>query len=160
MEEPDLSQGFPRGGWIYVIMTSDDYNTFKLGFTRDNPFIRFKKIRTSRPEAGIEVVYFVPDSVARFTQVEAALKREFADYVIRFHEEWRSGKSDRSEWFRYPAREAAQHIEYWLEDLQDKPVASSHMFGQEVICRFYEAELDTLFYGSLIPPNPIDGLPM
>ena len=161
MDEHELPPNFdPRGGWVYVIMTSDDYNTFKLGFTRDNPFIRFKTLRTARTLAGIAVAYFVPTSVASFTRVEAALKREFADYAIQFHEDYRTGQSEDSEWFKYPAQEASQHIEYWLEELQGKPVAGNHMFGQGVICRFYEADLDSLFYGPLIPPNPIDGLPM
>jgi len=66
----------------------------------------------------------------------------------------------KSECFRCSAQDACQHIEALLEEWQDQPVAGIHRFGQGVICRAYEEELHTLFYGPRIPANPIDGLHM
>lgn len=128
-----------NGGWIYVVMTSSDYNRFKLGRTIGNPISRFKTLRTGDPRLGIEVAYFIPASFAeKLSRMEADLRRELGPR-ISFHDE------NGSEWHRGSAKDAAQLVECLLEGWSDQPIASIHLFGKNRICRAYEEDLATLY---------------
>lgn len=46
-----------NGGWIYVFMTASDYGRYKVGFTKRNPMLRLKQLRTGDPKIGFEVAF-------------------------------------------------------------------------------------------------------
>lgn len=140
-----------KGGWIYVMMTSSDYNRFKVGRTNGNPLDRAKKLRTGDPGIALLAAYFVPASHENLPQIEAAIHHEFGGR-ISFHDE------GISEWFHGSARWACEWIESMFEGWYG-PIASMHMFGQGRICRAYEDDLCT-FYGTIRSPSSIDDLPI
>ena len=137
------------GGWIYVLMTSSDYNRFKVGRTIGNPLDRAKRLRTGDPGIALEAAYFVPNSHGKLSQMEAAVHREFPGRIT-FHDE------TISEWFPGSAQWACE----WIESVFADSLSSMYMFGQDRICRAYEADLLD-FYGPLRirPIGPIN-LPM
>jgi T5orf172 domain len=141
-----------NGGWIYVVMTSSDYERFKVGRTNGNPITRAKQLRTGDPKLGLLVAYFVPASRGELFKVEASI-HQLLDQRILFHDE------TNSEWFLGDAQEASKWIEHFFEFWMGQPVASMDKLGQGHICRAYEEDL-RLFYGPRSPLNPIDGLPM
>lgn len=140
------------GGWIYVMMTSTDYNRFKVGRTKGNPLDRAKTLRTGDPGVGLLAAYFVPASLGKLSQLEAAIHRQL-EQRIAFHDE------ANSEWFSGTANLACQWIEGMFQDWCGEPVTTMHMLGQSRICRAYENDL-VAFYGPFPPLNPIDGLPL
>lgn len=139
------------GGWIYVLMTSTDYNRFKVGRTKRNPLSRVKTLRCGDPGIDIEVAFFVPASHGKLSRVEVDLHRQFGGRIL-FHDE------SESEWFTGNPKFATQAIEgifigWWEEDVTDMA-----MLGQGRICRAYEENLIDL-YGPRVPLNPVDGMP-
>ncbi len=136
------------GGWIYVVMTSSDYNRFKIGRTRNNPLARLKTLRTGDPYVAVEAAYFVPASRERLSKLEAAIHREFGGR-IRFHDE------SLSEWFPGSAKWACEWIEClfagWWEE-----VASVYMLDQDRICKAYESDLEGIYIPKKLGS---DGLP-
>lgn len=140
------------GGWIYVMMTSSDYNRFKVGRTNGNPLDRAKTLRTGDPGVALEAAYFVPVLHGKLSQIETSIHCELEGRIF-FHDE------AASEWFSGSAKWACDYIEIMFEGWMGEPVASMFMFGQNRICRAYEADL-LMFYGPIPMLNPIDGLPM
>lgn len=141
-----------KGGWIYVMMTSSDYNRFKVGRTTGNPLGRFRALRTSDPTLGFVVAFFVPRTFARLSQVEAALHAEFENRIPFPDDE------GVSEWFLGEPAWAHQWIESILEDWQEHPVRSMSFIGQGKICRAYEDDLRFFYRPTRLYPE--DGLPM
>jgi hypothetical protein len=139
------------GGWIYVMMTSSNYNRFKVGRTAGNPVDRAKQLRTGDPGVALQAAYFVPAFHGALSRVEADLRLEFGGR-ISFHDE------SMSEWFHGSAEWACQWIESVFEEWFGAPVACMHMFGQDRVCRAYEEDL-RYFYGSKTSSNVVDGLP-
>ncbi|MFJ1467737.1 GIY-YIG nuclease family protein [Massilia orientalis] len=140
------------GGWIYVIMTSSDYNRYKIGRTNGNPMDRVKKLRTGDPGVDLQAAYFIPASHGKLSQVEAALHREF-EPRISFHDE------TVSEWFRGDAKRACEWMEYLLGEWKGQPVTFGlYLLGEGRICRAFEDDLRSI-YGPFTPASPIDGLP-
>lgn len=45
------------GGWIYVLMTASDYSRYKVGFTKHDPMLRLRQLRTGDPKIGFEVAF-------------------------------------------------------------------------------------------------------
>jgi hypothetical protein len=138
------------GGWIYVMMTSSNYNRFKVGRTNGNPLDRAKKLRTGDPGIDLQTAYFIPALHGKLSKIEAALHREFGQR-ISFHDE------TTSEWFYGNAKWACVLIEGLFEDWVGQPVTGMHMVCQDRICRAYAEDLIS-FYGP-VPPLDVDGIP-
>jgi hypothetical protein len=58
------------GGWIYAMLSSSDYNRFKLGKTTLNPVSRWKGLRTADPTLGFLAAYFVPEALGTLSAIE------------------------------------------------------------------------------------------
>lgn len=140
------------GGWIYVMLSSSDYNRFKLGKTTLNPVSRWKGLRTGDPTLGFLAAYFVPDSVGPLSAIETDIHNRLEGRISFFDE-------SKSEWFTGTAEWACGFLDDLFEDWMGQPVASMASFDTHRICRAYEEDL-SFFYGPGIPPNPIDGFPM
>jgi DNA mismatch repair enzyme (predicted ATPase) len=140
------------GGWIYVMMSSSDYNRFKVGKTTLNPVDRWKGLRTADPTLGFLAAYFVPDSVGPLSTIEADMHSRL-EGRIRFFDE------SKSEWFTGTAEWACGFLDDLFEDWMDQPVARMARFDTHRVCRAYEEDL-AHFYRPIRPLNSIDGLPM
>jgi len=141
------------GGWIYVMMTSSNYNRFKLGRTKGNPLQRHKGIRTGDPGLALQAAYFIPASHGlKLSKVENALHREF-EARIPFLD------GALSEWFIGNPKIACEWIEYVLGEWKDQPVTSDlNMLGDGRICRAFESDLRDL-YAPPTSPDSSDGIP-
>ena len=140
------------GGWIYVLMSSSNYNKFKIGRSRRNPMDRIKDVRVGDQGIGLLTAYFVPSSVGALSRVEAAIHDQFGGRLA-FHDE------SLSEWFEGSPDWACQWIEAVVEDWRQEPVASISSLGSGRICRAYESDLAGI-YEWKPGQNHLDGLPM
>ena len=104
----ELDSGNP-GGWIYLLMTSANYQRYKVGRTNQNPLIRFKQLRTADPCLDFEVAYFIPTSLGELSKVEAEIHRHL-ERRISFHDE------KASEWFKGDVKVASELIEGFFEN--------------------------------------------
>lgn len=130
------------GGWIYVFMTSSDYQRYKVGLTMNNPILRLNQLKTGDPLIGFEVAYFIPDALGKLSTIETEIHKQLGE-PIKFH------NGEPSEWFVGDPQEA------WI--LLD---AVFQLLGYEVtdyfqpntskVVRFWEENLN-FFYGS--PPE-------
>lgn len=127
------------GGWIYVLMSSADYDRFKVGRTSDNPLVRFKTLRTGDPSLGLETAYFIPTRTEKLSIVEAEIHSRLADDRIAFHDE-----AD-SEWFRGSAKQACEWLEVMFSAWWGQPVVDTYLLGQGRVCRAYESDLENLY---------------
>lgn len=148
MEFPENESLQLVGGWVYVAMTSSNYDRFKIGRTGRNPLARMAVFRTSDPGLALEAAYFVPASHGRLSRVESALHRQFGGR-IRFHDE------SLSEWFAGSARWGCERVEEIFESWHEAPVADFSQLDQDRICRGFESDLHALFAAPRRPPNGI-----
>lgn len=127
------------GGWIYVLMTSSDYNRFKVGRTVGNPLLRLRNLRTGDPKLDLQAAYFLPRKYGQLSRIEWSLQKEFGT-PINFHDE------GESEWFTGSAKAACGWIDEVLYGWADSPLYGLSMFDTQRICKTYEEDL-RVFYG-------------
>ncbi|MDE9586054.1 GIY-YIG nuclease family protein [Citrobacter braakii] len=71
-------------------MTASDYGRYKVGFTKRNPMLRLKQLRTGDPKIGFEVAFFIPDSLGiKLSALEAMLHEELGP-AVEFWDEQKS----------------------------------------------------------------------
>lgn len=139
------------GAWIYVMMTSSDYNRFKVGRTRDNPLNRVRHLRTGDPYLALEAAYFVPTAHGHLSRIESAIHGELTGRIAFYD-------GSPSEWFRGTAVSACEWIESTFEGWWE-PISGAHRIGTGTVVKAYEEDLLFLYRLSL-PPHPFDALPM
>ncbi len=139
------------GAWIYVMMTSSNYNRFKVGRTRGNPLDRAKQLRTGDPYLAIEAAYFVPAAHGQLSRIERAVHGELPGRIAFYD-------GSPSEWFHGTAAWACNWIETIFEEWWT-PVGGAHRIGTDTVAKAYEDDLLAL-YGPGLLPAPFDALPM
>lgn len=133
------------GGWIYVLLTSQDYTRSKIGRTSGNPLVRFRKLRTSDPFLGLVVAYYIPNSFGSASSFEASIHAEFQDQRIYNHDE---GKT---EWFSIDYSQAETLIDGMLEDWCNQKVQYFSGHHPDKLCKLYESDIQACF-----EPDPRD----
>ena len=133
------------GGWIYLLLSSQDYTRCKIGRTSGNPLVRYRQLRTADPFLGLVVAYFIPNFVGLVSSFEALIHNEFQDHRIINHEE---GKT---EWFRIEYSQAEKLIDGMLEDWCSQKVHYFSCLHPDKLCKLYESDIQAGF-----EPNPQD----
>ncbi|MDX7710740.1 GIY-YIG nuclease family protein [Aeromonas caviae] len=126
-----------EGGWIYVLMTSSDYNRYKVGLTKNNPMLRMNQLKTGDPLIGLDVAYFIPNTLGKLSKVEAALHAHLGD-PIEFH----SGEA--SEWFFGDPQDAWRVLDTIFKLLGYEVTDYFDPDAQKVV-RFWAADLEFYF---------------
>lgn len=138
-----IGEGWLDGGWIYVLMTASDYNRYKVGLTTKNPLLRYKKLRTGDPKLGLEVAYYIPNSLgSKLRTLENELHKALGPSISFFDE-------GPSEWFSGDPRDARTNLEICFEEW-GFVVTDFFQPNEQKIVRFWEADLIS-FYGSGLP---------
>lgn len=137
-----------EGGWIYVLMTSSDYQRFKVGLTINNPMLRVKQLRTGDPLIGLQVAYFIPYSLGKLSEIETYIHSRL-DGRMNFH------GGGLSEWFKGEPQDAWALIDSIFHDI-DCIVTDHFQPSEAKVVRFWESDLIS-FYAP--PPELIDGIP-
>ncbi|MFY8325828.1 GIY-YIG nuclease family protein [Pseudoalteromonas sp. ZZD1] len=125
------------GEWIYVLMTSSDYDRFKIGYTRNDPIKRMKHLRTGDPGIGFQVAYFVPNSVGKARDLEKKLHNMLGNRV-EFHD------GGVSEWFPGDPRDAYFIVESVFDEL-GIPITDCFDPNGNMIVRFWEEGILSFF---------------
>lgn len=87
-------------GWIYILMTSSDYNRIKIGLSIRNPMKRLGQLKTGDPNCVLYAAYFIP----RYRQglslqsIEKYIHDYFSAHRVSFVEDEDDTKR-KSEWF-------------------------------------------------------------
>lgn len=127
------------GGWIYVMLTSEDYTRSKIGRTSGNPLVRFRTLRTSEPFLGLVVAYYIPNYFGPASAFEASIHAEFEDQRIYGHDE------AKSEWFRIEYSQAEMLIDGMLEDWCNQRVQYFGDLRLDQLCKLYESDIRACF---------------
>jgi len=93
----EVAYQLPRGGWIYVLETSSDYERFKLGKANESgngPFTRYSNLRTGDPYLTIHCAFFIPSRLGSAQKVESMLHEGISDLRIYDHH------GSPTEWFQ------------------------------------------------------------
>ncbi|CNG73327.1 T5orf172 domain [Yersinia kristensenii] len=126
------------GGWIYVFMTASDYSRYKVGFTKHDPMLRLRQLRTGDPKIGFEVAFFIPDSLGiKLSALEAMLHEELG-HPIEFWDE------QKSEWFKGEPSDVWYEMQSLFTTFGYE-VTDSYQPYQNKIVRFWEEEIVSLF---------------
>lgn len=133
------------GGWIYVLLSSQDYTRCKIGRTSGNPLVRYKQLRTADPFLGLVVAYYIPNSFGSVNLFEKLIHDEFKDHRIINHDE---GKT---EWFRIEYSQAENLIDGMLEDWCNHKIYYFGCLHLDKLCKLYESDIQACF-----KPNPQD----
>lgn len=124
-----------EGGWIYMVMTSEDYERFKIGMTRGaTPMRRVKQLRTSDPFISLLVSYFIPCKVHELSKWENALQQEFGPPIL-------THDGTESEWYRGGLGEAQEWVEAKLEEWFGNPVMG--VISSNAAYRAYEDDFSS-----------------
>ncbi|HHQ4522829.1 TPA: GIY-YIG nuclease family protein [Aeromonas veronii] len=136
-------EGWLDGGWIYVLMTASDYDRYKVGLTINNPLLRYKKLRTGDPRLGLEVAYYIPNSLGlTLRSLENKLHKVLGPSINFFDEV-------PSEWFSGEPRDAYTKLESCFEGW-GFDVTDFFQPSEKKIVRFWEADLIS-FFGPGLP---------
>lgn len=133
------------GGWIYVLLSSQDYTRCKIGRTSGNPLVRYRQLRTSDPFLGLVVAYYIPNSFGSASLFEASIHYKFQNQRINNHDE---GKT---EWFRIEYSQAEMLIDGMLEDWCNQKVHYFSGLHPDKLCKLYESDIQACF-----EPDPHD----
>ena len=129
-----------NGGWIYIFMTSSDYNRFKVGRTKNNPMIRLKNLKTGDPNLGLLVAYFVPEYLSLLPILEKEIHKQLGESLM-FHNE------SFSEWFSGEASESWRKLEIIFSCI-GLEVINYPTLDVTKVTRFWEADV-ICFYATL-----------
>ncbi len=145
-----LIQMEPGGGWIYVLMTPNDYNRVKVGMTKNNPLLRLRELRTGDPSLSLLVAYYIPPGTGlSLRDIESLIHKDFEHVRIHFiNDEDQIRKP--SEWFKIDCNDAEYYVDgvfklngYTVTEdkslLLSKPVSDPDV-GRFVI-KYYESDL-------------------
>jgi len=133
------------GGWIYVLLSSQDYTRCKIGRTSGNPLVRYRQLRTADPYLGLVVTYYIPNSVGTASSFEASIHYELQDHRIINHDE------GRTEWFRIEYSQAEMLIDGMLENWCSQKVHYFSCLHPDKLCKLYESDIQACF-----EPDPQD----
>lgn len=125
------------GEWVYVLMTSSDYERYKVGHTRNNPMARMVSLRTGDPGIGFQVAYYIPKSIGKARDIEQKMHSKLGER-IEFHE---GGKS---EWFHGDPRDAYWKLELVFKELSIE-ITDDLENSEGKVVRFWEEGILTLF---------------
>ncbi len=128
-----------QGGWIYILLSSQDYTRCKIGRTSGNPLVRYRQLRTADPFLGLTVAYYIPNSFGLVSTFEKLIHSEFKDLKIINHDE------GRTEWFRIKYSDAEKLIDGMLEDWCKQKVHYSSCLHPDKLCKLYESDIQDCF---------------
>lgn len=157
------------GGWIYIIMTSQNYHRVKIGKTKNNPIDRLATLRCGDPYLAMTGAFFIPESFAKVNDVEKWLHEWFRDYRIRFAEHIRphgnrpahtldaDTPSTFSEWFKMDESDAKNNLAIALMEcleVDEIQLADCYCLGDyPTKLAFYTQEMLSEMYGN---PRNVD----
>lgn len=148
MEDPWLDEG----NWIYVFMTSENINRYKVGLTRNNPLFRVNQLKTGDPYLALQLAYFIPPSLnLDISSIEAAIHQQL-ESQINFH------NGQKSEWFMGDARGAWIMIDQ-IFLLLGHPVTDHYQIGENKVVRFWGGDLEDYYNWEPLPLDE-DGEPI
>lgn len=125
------------GGWIYILLTSQDYSRCKIGRTTENPLVRFRNLRTSDPFLGLVTAYYIPSHYGDISSFEASIHYEFVDHRIFSHDD------RKTEWFRIEYSQAEMLIDGMLEEWCNQTF--HHSLHPDKLCKLYEDAIKGYF---------------
>ncbi|MDW7788765.1 GIY-YIG nuclease family protein [Morganella morganii] len=127
-----------EGSWIYVIMTGDNINRYKVGRTKNNPMLRVNQLRTGDPYLALQLAYFIPSSLTTKTSIlEAAIHKQLESPISFYGEK-------KSEWFNGDARDVWNEIDFIFESLGCEVTDYYQPFESKVV-RFWGGDLEDFY---------------
>lgn len=119
-----------HGGWIYLLISSQDYSRCKVGRTSGNPLARFRQLRTADPYLGLVAAYYIPSGCGQVSAFEASIHYEFQDHRIFNHDD------SKTEWFRIDYKQSEMLIDGMLEEWCEQQLHCT--FHPDKLCKLYE----------------------
>jgi hypothetical protein len=123
--------------WIYVFMTSTDYNRFKVGLTKNDPMLRINQLKTGDPRIALKVAYLIPDALGKLKGIEDAIHDQLGN-PIEFH------NGEDSEWFVGDQQDAWLVVDTIFEILGYEVTDYFQPFETKVV-RFWEENLISFY---------------
>ncbi|HCG5511557.1 TPA: GIY-YIG nuclease family protein [Vibrio parahaemolyticus] len=138
----DMSHG---KGWIYILMTSSDYDRVKIGKTKNHPMLRLRNLKTGDPFLSIQVTYFVPPNFSLTLKgLEDLIHNDLKGCRVPFLND-EDLKNKPSEWFEIYCREAEGIVDNVLMSNGFKITNDKlHLenVGNNTVIKHYEDELE------------------
>lgn len=132
----------PTGAWLYVMMTAENYERFKVGKSINDPLDRRATFRTADPYLALAGAFFIPAQMGDISTIEAYVKHNFRQSGLGIDH-----YSDKpSEWFKGSGAWAIEQIvELLCNYTGQEEIYWGYEIHQDRITLLFEEALGFLF---------------